>query len=204
MENIDDYDFDGYNLEKDEIEQLKQEYPNFDPTQDLSKAPKNRRTKRGLGASPLLQAEIEEAQKKARSAMEAARLLGVTYNTYKKYAKKYGIFENLKNPDGNGISKGFNLRKGKYSLDDILKGKYPDYPVWKLKGRLLNNGYMLEKCNNCGFEERRITDHKVPLVLDHIDGDRKNHKYENLRMLCFNCSFLINGNLTGPKKEYQY
>jgi 5-methylcytosine-specific restriction endonuclease McrA len=89
-------------------------------------------------------------------------------------------------------------------LDDILKGKYPEYPIWKLKQRLLNNGYMLEKCNECGFEEKRITDGKVPLVLDFEDGDRKNHKYENLRMLCFNCSFLINGNLTGPRKEYEY
>ena len=30
-----------------------------------------------------------------------------------------------------------------------------------------------EKCNSCGFEERRVTDHKVPLVLDFIDGNRK-------------------------------
>ena len=96
MENIENYDFDGYNLDKEELEQLKQEYPNFDPTQDLSQAPKNRRTKRGLGASPLLQAEIEDAQKKARSAMEAARLLGVSYNTYKKYAKKLTFDINAK------------------------------------------------------------------------------------------------------------
>jgi hypothetical protein len=81
---------------------------------------------------------------------------------------------------------------------------YPNYPIHKLKKRLLNNGYMLEKCNSCGFEERRVTDFKVPLVLDFIDGDRCNHKYDNLRMLCFNCSFLINGNLTGPKAEYEY
>ena len=31
--------------------------------------------KRGLGAKPLLESEIKDAQKKARSAMEAARLL---------------------------------------------------------------------------------------------------------------------------------
>jgi hypothetical protein len=179
-------------------------FPNFDPTQDLSLAGKNRRMKRGLGAKPLLESEIKGIQKKARSAMEAARLLGVSYNTYKKYARKYGIFEDLKNPDGTGIRKGYNIKRGKYSLDDILAGKYPEYPIWKLKQRLLLNGYMLEKCNSCGFEEKRITDGKVPLVLDFEDGDRKNHKHENLRMLCFNCSFLINGNLTGPKKEYEY
>lgn len=178
-------------------------FPQYDPTKDLSQAPKQR-TKRGLGARPLLESEIKEIQQKARSAAEAARMLGVSYNTYKKYAKEYGIFEDLKNPHGIGIRKGTNPGTLAHSLDDILEGKYPDYPVWKLKKRLLNNGYMLEKCNNCGFEERRVTDFRVPLVLDFLDGDRCNHKHENLRMLCFNCSFLINGNLTGPKKEYEY
>ena len=179
-------------------------FPNFDPTTNLSQAGTNRRMKRGLGANPLMESEIRDAQSKARSAMEAARLLGVSYNTYKKYARSYGIFEDLKNPDGTGIRKGYNIKRGKYSLDDILKGKYPDYPIWKLKQRLLNNGYMLEKCNSCGFEEKRLVDGKVPLVLDFIDGNRQNHLYENLKMMCFNCSFLINGNLTGPKKEYEY
>jgi hypothetical protein len=58
-------------------------FPNFDPTQNLSLAPQQRR-KRGLGARPLLQSEIKDIQKKARSAADAARLLGVTYKTYKK------------------------------------------------------------------------------------------------------------------------
>lgn len=179
-------------------------FPNFDPTQDLSQADSPRRMKRGLGARPLMESEILDAQKKARSAMETARILGVSYNTYKKYAQQYGIFDKLKNPKGTGIRKGYNVKRGKYALEDILKGKYPDYPIWKLKTRILKNGYIQEKCDNCGFEERRITDHKVPLVLDFIDENRKNHKYENLRMLCFNCSFLIRGNLTGPRKEYDY
>ena len=178
-------------------------FPNFDPTKNLSLAPKQR-TKRGLGARPLLLSEIKDIQKKARSAMEAARLLGVSYNTYKKYAKQYGVFEDLKNPTGIGIRKGSQNTGGFHSLDDILAGKYPNYPIWKLKQRILLNGYMEEKCNNCGFEERRLTDHRVPLVLDFLDGNRKNHNYDNLRMLCFNCSFLINGNLTGPRKEYEY
>ena len=85
-------------------------FPHFDPTKDLSKAPKQR-TKRGLGARPLMESEIKEAQQKSRSAMEAARVLGVSYNTYKKYSRKYGIFEDLKNPDGNGIKKGSISRR---------------------------------------------------------------------------------------------
>ena len=174
-------------------------FPNFDPTKDLSLAPQ-RRTKRGLGARPLLESEIKGIQTKARSAAEAARLLGVSYNTYKKYAKEYKIFEDLKNPHGIGIRRGNSTSGGFHSLDEILGGN----PIWKLKRRLLLNSYMEEKCNNCGFCERRVTDHRVPLVLDFLDGNRKNFIYDNLRMLCFNCSYLINGNLTGPKKEYEY
>ena len=107
-------------------------FPNFDPTKDLSLAPQ-KRTKRGLGARPLLESEIKGIQKKARSAAEAARLLGVSYNTYKKYAREYKVFEDLKNPSGIGIRKGTQTSGGFHSLDDVLNGKYPTYPVWKLK-----------------------------------------------------------------------
>jgi len=149
------------------------EFTNFDPTKNLSLAPQ-RRTKRGLGARPLLESEIRDIQKKARSAAEAAKLLGVSYNTYKKYAREYGVFEDLKNPHGIGIRKGSQSSPGYHSLDDIIAGKFPNYPVWKLKRRLLLSGYMEEKCNNCGFCERRLTDHRVPLVLDFLDGNKTN------------------------------
>jgi transcriptional regulator with XRE-family HTH domain len=65
----------------------------------------NKRMKRGKGATPLLENDIREAQSKSLSAHDAARKLGISYNTYKKYAKSYGIFENLKNPFGIGIIK---------------------------------------------------------------------------------------------------
>ena len=100
-------------------------FPNFDPTKDLSLAPQ-RRTKRGLGARPLLESEIKGIQTKARSAAEAARLLGVSYNTYKKYAREYKIFEDLKNPHGIGIRRGNSTSGGFHSLDEILGGKHPN------------------------------------------------------------------------------
>ena len=71
----------------------------------------------------------------------------------------------------------------------------------EIKTKIIEQWVYVRKCNECGFEEKRLTDGKVPLVLDFEDGDRKNHKYENLRMLCFNCSFLINGNLTEQEKN---
>ena len=42
---------------------------------------KTNNTKRGLGAKPRLESQIKAAQKKSKSAFEAARTLGVSYNT---------------------------------------------------------------------------------------------------------------------------
>jgi hypothetical protein len=176
--------------------------PDFDPTENLLQAGRIRGA-RGLAAKPLMEYEILEAQENARSASEAARILGVSYNTYKKYAVQYGIFENLINKEGFGISKGvkgLNMAK----IEDILAGKHPNYPLWKLKKRLLLGGYFPEECAVCGFDERRLTDHRVPLIMDFVDGDVHNHKHENIRMLCYNCHFLLVGNLTGPKREFIY
>jgi hypothetical protein len=178
-------------------------YKEYDPTNDLSLAP-TQRVKSGAGAKPLLEWEIKEAQKKARSAFEAARVLGVSYNTYKKWAKVYGIFEDLKNQAGLGISKINPMTGKKYNMEDVLNGMYPNYPLWKLKARLIKNGYVREECNCCGFNERRLTDHKVPLILDFLDSNKKNHSLDNMRVICFNCYFLQIGNLSGPKKIFYF
>ena len=68
-------------------------------------------TKRGLGARPILESQIKAAQAKSLSARQAAKTLGISYNTYKKYAKLYGIFEDLKNPYGVGIERNVGIRK---------------------------------------------------------------------------------------------
>ena len=44
-----------------------------------------KRGKRGKGAKPLLESEILEVQKHTNSARKAAKRLGVSYATYKKY-----------------------------------------------------------------------------------------------------------------------
>ena len=96
-----------------ENEEIKDEgfFPNLEET--------TRITKRGLGARPILESQIKAAQEKSRSAFEAARLLGVSYNTYKKYAKLYGVFEDLKNPYGIGIEKAKGIKNKKYHIKPI-------------------------------------------------------------------------------------
>jgi hypothetical protein len=156
-------------------------------------------TKRGFGARPILESQIKAAQAKAKSAAEAARLLRISYNTYKKYARMYGIMENLKNPSGIGIQKKFAIRNKKYNIDDLINGKNLKYPLHKYKNKLFDSGYLPRVCGSCGFSESRITDGKMPLLIDFIDGNLNNRKLENIRPLCYNCFFLLVGDRNGKK-----
>jgi hypothetical protein len=145
--------------------------------------------KRGHGARPLLQSEIAAAQSVSKSGREAARRLGVNYLTYRKYAKMYDM-HNLLNPYNKGIKKDVDPEMGKYPLSSILEGKYPDYPVFRLKDKLIRSRKKDACCEMCGYRERRIVDGKIPLLLNFEDGDPKNHKLENIKLLCYNCTFV--------------
>lgn len=46
------------------------------------------------------------------------------------------------------------------------------------------------KCSQCGWSERNPLTGRVPLHVDHIDGDWRNHREENLRLICPNCHSL--------------
>ncbi|MBL4644503.1 MAG: HNH endonuclease [Candidatus Pacebacteria bacterium] len=54
--------------------------------------------------------------------------------------------------------------------------------------------YLREKFNNkcclCGWQEVNPKTRLVPLVADHIDGNWRNNKEFNLRLLCPNCDSL--------------
>jgi ribosomal protein L33 len=62
-------------------------------------------------------------------------------------------------------------------------------------------GYRLNKkkyCENCGF----IAIHPVQLDVDHINGNHKDNREENLKTLCANCHRLktvVHGNHNGIK-----
>lgn len=143
--------------------------------------------------APLLRVDIEEAQRNTNSNRAAARWLGVGYNRYRKYAKLYNLFDSHLNPTGIGIDKGLSKRPSTIPVREILEGKHPDYSLAKLKNRLIARKKLEKKCYLCGFNEERITDKQVPLMLSFKDGNNKNFTLDNLELLCYNCMFLTTG-----------
>lgn len=157
---------------------------------------------------PLSLDDIKRAMAMTKSNKAAARYLHVSYQHYKRYAKNYTdedgitLFEKHKNQAGKGISK-FLPNKGKHPpLQDILEGRVPidSYTPEKLKVRLIQEGYIQECCSVCQFAERRVTDYKVPLLINFKDGNKKNWSLDNLEMLCYNHYFLHVGNIFTDKQ----
>ena len=115
----------------------------------------------------------------------AAQLLDISYNTFKKYAKMYELFQPAPAP-------GRYREGGKpVELSDILAGNNPMYSTAKLQTRMCREGLLAEECANCGNDEYRAQDMTKPLMLDYLDDDQTNKELANLRLLCYNCFYLL-------------
>ena len=124
---------------------------------------------------------------------QAASYMGVALNTFKKYAKQYDLWKpqtNLK-----GIRKTGNVGSAlKHDLKQILEGKNPNpYREDTLLDKGIREGYMKAECQNCSQDFSFIDSQKrqPPLILDFLDRNPQNTKLENLRILCFNCVYVL-------------
>jgi hypothetical protein len=158
---------------------------------------------------PISKEDILRAMRVTKSNRSAARYLNCSYQHYKKFAKILmdetlgkSLFEIHKNQAGRGINK-FMSNKGKEpALQQILSGELyiESYSVNKLKSRLIQEAILPECCSKCGFNEQRVTDYRVPLLLNFKDGNKKNWKRENLDLYCYNCYFLFIGDVYSNKQ----
>ena len=156
-------------------------------------------------AKPLSKQQILGAVNKTKSNRAASRYLGVSYIHYKKWAKNYdateegypNLFEQHKNQSGKGIPKFLNGGKKTPAIVDIIEGRIDPshFDAAKIKDKLIAEGYLDECCSNCKFNERRVLDYKVPLIMHFKDGEKKNYKLDNVGLLCYNCYFLQVGNI---------
>ena len=64
------------------------------------------------------------------------------------------------------------------------------------------------KCARCGWSKRNEFTNTIPLEIEHIDGNYKNNKEENLILLCPNCHSLTStykgANRNGRKSRKKY
>ena len=126
-----------------------------------------------------------------QSMRQASQLLGLAYNTFKKYAKLYEVWAPLETNAGIPQRSSGGLKPAE--LEDIFAGKNPSYSSTKLLHRCFREGYLAEECSNCGYDEYRPSDMTKPLMLDYLDDDGTNKELANLRVLCYNCFFIMKG-----------
>lgn len=157
----------------------------------------------------LTKEQIEQAMRVTPSNNAAARYLGVGIQCFKKYASMYydetgekTLYEKHKNWYGIGIPKGFAKAKESTALMDILEGKVSpaSFTAEKLKKELIKEGLIEEKCESCGYCQKRELDYKVPVILTFRDGNKRNWKRENLFLLCHNCYYLQIGDIYSKRQ----
>jgi Zn finger protein HypA/HybF involved in hydrogenase expression len=114
------------------------------------------------------------------------RRSGSTLTRLGKYIKELGI--DTSHFLGPGLNCGENHKGGNppVPLDQLLTAdsKYSRHCV---KGRLIKEKILIEKCALCG-QLPEWQGKKLVFVLDHINGTNNDHRLENLRFLCPNCN----------------
>lgn len=115
------------------------------------------------------------------------REAGGNYKQIKHYLQLYGI--DTVHFRGRAWNKGLTgCGQPSISLEKILiKGSH--FQSFKLKKRLFQAGLKLPVCELCGWSEK-AKDGRIPVELDHINGQPTDNRLENLRVLCPNCHSL--------------
>ena len=138
------------------------------------------------------EAQLKNAVKNSKSYRNVIKLLGLVptggnYDQVKKYIKQYNL--SITHFTGKLWSKGLKLPfRPTTDLKEILV-KESTFQSFQLKKRLFSAKLKKPKCEECGWAKMSI-DGRVPLELDHINGNRHDNRLENLRILCPNCHSL--------------
>ena len=146
-------------------------------------------TKKQMGRPPILlkKREIQYAIGITKSMREAAMYCKVSYNTFKKFAIEYDVWNPQPNKKG---SKRGPYKDNKF-IHNVLRGdmisKYRETVLLK---KAILEGYLEQNCSNCDADFKHFLPPTIPpLVLDFLDGNNKNGHVDNLRTLCLNCVY---------------
>jgi hypothetical protein len=160
---------------------------------------------------PLRKEDILVAMSHTKSVRAAARYLNCSFTHLKIWMKNYtdeetglSLFEKHKNPQGKGIKKFLSQKpynRKKPAIKDLLEGRIDasSFTPEKIKREMLKEGYLKEECSNCGYCEHRLIDYKMPLLMAFKDGNKQHYGLGNIYMLCYNCYFILHGNVFTPR-----
>ena len=107
---------------------------------------------------------------------------GGNYKCFHKRIKELNLsIEHFTDPKSWNKGKTFGPKR---HIEEYLSNEFP-IQSYKLKQRLITEGYKQHKCECCGITE--WMGQPTPIELDHINGVHTDNRLENLRLLCPNC-----------------
>jgi 5-methylcytosine-specific restriction endonuclease McrA len=138
--------------------------------------------------------QIIQAAGAHRSMRAAAESIGVNLNTFKVRAQKLGVYKTNQGLKGvrteEQLTSAANRRK---PLEELESNAV-------LKARLLADGTLKNECSECG-QDGVWNGKPLVMQMDHINGNNRDNRPDNLRMLCPNCHTQTN-TFAGRNKFY--
>ena len=146
--------------------------------------------------------EFEEAAKQSNSIAGMCRKLdlkpcGGNYRLMHNAIEKFAL--DTSHFTGQGWNTGLKFKPFEAKpIEEILIAN-SSYQSFKLKRRLLDEGLKEYKCELCGLYEWQ--DNPIPLELHHINGNNRDNRLDNLKLLCPNCHALTDSYRGRNKKR---
>lgn len=129
---------------------------------------------------------LELAISKASSWSEVCRIIGVKEATGMQFhLRNRALFFGISSSHFTGQSWRYGRTFDKKPIEDYLVKSDKMPKTHSLRLRLISEGIKEHKCEIC--HRKDWMDIPIPLELDHINGDKKDSRLENLRILCPNC-----------------
>lgn len=133
---------------------------------------------------------LRRAVARSTSISETLRQLGIgisggSYAAIKRAMERHDIDRSHFRGQGWALGTTGRTRNGARPIEELLVRDSPHPSTSGLRKRLLKEGLKEPRCELCGLTEWR--ERPAPLQLDHVNGDRRDNRWENLRLVCPNC-----------------